>query len=133
MFIAKMLSSSFGRRRGLQTATSAAGWMLYPVIAARAQSGSGSSGTSDSRLAANPQLRDIVRITPSTLPLVLKKLDDITTGAVDSPSRGDAVPTAAERAQLSRNPAFAAAFARNPDETLRLLRWTNATLAKPSR
>lgn len=109
----------------------------YPITAARAQTPpKDTTSVSDTRLADNPLLAELRRVRPQQLPLVLTKLESLATpmGGSRGPmgvSRGDTKPTAAEARQLSRNPNFDAAFASNPAETLRLLRWINRQLASP--
>ena len=46
---------------------------------------------------------------------------------------GDSTPTPAETAELAANPAFASAFRKNPEETLRLLAWINYVIASAHR
>jgi hypothetical protein len=128
MSLAKIVPDAQGQLRAafpLRATLLAVTLLLYPMVAAQAQSG-GPNAAGDPRLAINPVLSAVAQVTPASLPIVFRKLDSLTTGVIAPGSRGDGAPTPAERTQLARNPAFQAAFVRNPDETLRLLRWVNA-------
>jgi hypothetical protein len=83
--------------------------------------------------ARNPTLAEILRVAPEYAPAVRDQLGPLefpplSVSTVQGGRRGSS-PTPSEAEQLARNPDFAVAYARYPDETLGLLRQINGIVA----
>jgi len=81
-----------------------------------------------SALSQNPILSQVAQLDPDVVKSLLSRLAVLRANAPrEGEARGEAL-TAGEAKQISANPAFAAAYDRNPTETLGLLRQVNAFL-----
>jgi hypothetical protein len=87
----------------------------------------------DNVIRLNPTLDSLNRVDPQFTTSVVIRLKRIGQSLQDDIRRGDAMPTAAEHAQLAANPAFNQAYRNRPDETLHLLRSVNDILSKSAR
>lgn len=122
-----VVEPGFGTRRRALCAGLSTGFLMAAWIQVRAQTSRGDAAAANARIAANPLLEEFRRSFPQQLPLVLDKLEILSSPA--GGGRGpDARPTSAETNQIAQNPAVAAAFERKPQDTLNLLRWLNQQL-----
>jgi hypothetical protein len=79
-------------------------------------------------VAENPILASLARVAPARTPAVIMSLKQMVTGPQQELSRGIAMPTPAERADIAANPVFARAYDRYPVAALALLRSVKQTL-----
>lgn len=78
----------------------------------------------------NPLLAMLERQQPRYVPGTIISLRRMTSGKREDGFRTFASPTDREQKQIATNPAFAAAYATQPAETLELLRRVNAVVEK---
>ena len=100
---------------------------ILPTLRSRAQPAN-DNGPVQRLLAANPLLAAVQNASPSALPVLTTKLEELAVGSRQGQSRAGLSPTQAEQAQIAANPAFAQAQQNNADETLLLLRSANQML-----